>query len=48
MVSDENLFGNKMKITDKTVVQFHYTLKDEAGVEIENSHATDPLAYLHG
>lgn len=37
-----------MKITVKTVVQFHYTLKDEAGKEIENSHAGDPLAYLHG
>jgi len=37
-----------MKIADKTVVQFHYTLKDEAGSEIESSHASDPLAYLHG
>ncbi len=37
-----------MKITDKTVVQFHYTLKDEAGEELESSHAGDPLAYLHG
>ncbi|WP_440877461.1 FKBP-type peptidyl-prolyl cis-trans isomerase [Thalassotalea sp. PLHSN55] len=37
-----------MKITDKTVVQFHYTLKDEAGVELESSHGSDPLAYLHG
>ena len=37
-----------MKIADKTVVQFHYTLKDEAGTEIESSYASDPLAYLHG
>ena len=37
-----------MKITDKTVVQFHYVLKDEAGVEIENSYEGNPLAYLHG
>lgn len=37
-----------MKISDKSVVQFHYTLKDEAGKEIENSHSGDPLAYLHG
>lgn len=37
-----------MKIADKTVVQFHYTLKDEAGSEIESSLAGDPLAYLHG
>jgi len=39
---------NKMKITDKSVVQFHYVLKDEAGVELESSHGNDPLAYLHG
>ena len=37
-----------MNIADKTVVQFHYTLKDEAGKEIESSLAGDPLAYLHG
>ena len=37
-----------MKITDKTVVQFHYTLKDEAGVELESSTGKAPLAYLHG
>jgi len=37
-----------MKITDKTVVQFHYTLKDEAGEQLESSIASDPLAYLHG
>lgn len=37
-----------MNIADKTVVQFHYTLKDEAGKEIENSYEGDPLAYLHG
>lgn len=37
-----------MKIADKAVVQFHYTLKDEAGVEIESSLGGDPLAYLHG
>lgn len=37
-----------MKITDKTVVQFHYTLKDESGKELESSLKSDPLAYLHG
>lgn len=37
-----------MKITDKSVVQFHYVLKDEAGDELENSYAGEPLAYLHG
>jgi len=37
-----------MKVTDKTVVQFHYTLKDEAGEQLESSLTSDPLAYLHG
>jgi len=37
-----------MKINDKTVVQFHYTLKDEAGTELESSIGGDPMAYLHG
>ena len=37
-----------MKIEDKKVVQFHYTLKDEAGKELETSLGGDPLAYLHG
>tara|TARA_B110000881_G_scaffold104870_1_gene92085 strand:+ start:2552 stop:3043 length:492 start_codon:yes stop_codon:yes gene_type:complete len=37
-----------MKIADKSVVQFHYTLKDEAGVVLESSNSRDALAYLHG
>lgn len=38
-----------MKIDSKKVVQFHYRLRDEdAGVEIESSHDSDPIAYLHG
>jgi len=37
-----------MKISDKTVVQFHYVLKDEAGEKLESSQGSDPLAYLHG
>lgn len=37
-----------MKITDKTVVQFHYVLKSEAGEDLESSQGSDPLAYLHG
>ncbi|GAA0822242.1 peptidylprolyl isomerase [Colwellia asteriadis] len=37
-----------MNIADKTVAQFHYILKDEAGNEIESSHGHEPLAYLHG
>jgi len=37
-----------MKIAEKTVAQFHYVLKNEAGEEIESSHNAEPLAYLHG
>ena len=37
-----------MKIADKTVAHFHYTLKNEAGEEIESSDGHEPLAYLHG
>ena len=37
-----------MKITDKKVVQFHYILKNEAGEQLESSHGSDPMAYLHG
>lgn len=37
-----------MQITKDTVVTFHYRLKDEAGVEMENSHNAEPVAYLHG
>lgn len=37
-----------MKIVEKSVVQFHYVLKDESGKEIESSKGNDPLAYLHG
>lgn len=38
----------KMKIIDKTVVQFHYTLKNQSGTELESSLNLEPLAYLHG
>lgn len=37
-----------MKIADKTVAHFHYTLKDDAGLELESSQGREPLAYLHG
>lgn len=37
-----------MKIAEKSVVQFHYVLKEEDGTEIESSHGNDPMAYLHG
>lgn len=37
-----------MKIAEKSVAQFHYVLKAEDGTEIESSHKSDPMAYLHG
>lgn len=37
-----------MKIADKTVVQFHYTITDDAGKELDTSRTGDPMAYLHG
>ena len=37
-----------MKISNDKVVQFHYRLKDEAGVLLESSVDGDPTAYLHG
>ena len=37
-----------MNITPKTVVVFHYTLRDEQGTELESSRDADPSAYLHG
>lgn len=37
-----------MKIAEKSVVQFHYVLTEEDGTEIESSHDSDPIAYLHG
>jgi len=30
------------------VVQFHYTLKDDQGTELEDSRRGEPMAYLHG
>ena len=37
-----------MQIGADTVVTFHYTLRDESGVELESSRGADPAAYLHG
>ncbi|RHW77216.1 peptidylprolyl isomerase [Colwellia sp. RSH04] len=37
-----------MKISDNKVVHFHYTLKNEAGEELESSAGHEPLTYLHG
>ena len=37
-----------MNIAPETVVVFHYTLRNEAGEELESSRGADPTAYLHG
>lgn len=37
-----------MTITKNSVVQFHYTLTDENGEQLESSRDDDPVAYLHG
>ncbi len=37
-----------MKIADKTVVHFHYSLKYESGEQLESSHGHEPVVYLHG
>jgi FKBP-type peptidyl-prolyl cis-trans isomerase SlyD len=37
-----------MNITDNSVVQYHYTLKDEAGEVLQSSKDIEPLVYLHG
>jgi len=37
-----------MKITDESVVSFHFTLKDDGGKVLDSSTGSDPLTYLHG
>ena len=37
-----------MKIGPATVAVFHYTLRNEAGEELESSRGSEPTAYLHG
>lgn len=37
-----------MEVDENRVVMFHYTLKNDAGEEIESSRGGDPLAYIHG
>jgi FKBP-type peptidyl-prolyl cis-trans isomerase SlyD len=37
-----------VQIGPETVVTFHYTLRDEAGTELETSRDGEPAAYLHG
>jgi FKBP-type peptidyl-prolyl cis-trans isomerase SlyD len=35
-------------VADKTVVAFHYTLKNSDGETLDSSAGNEPLAYLHG
>ena len=37
-----------MKIESGTVVSFHYTLRNEAGTELESSRGAELAVYLHG
>jgi FKBP-type peptidyl-prolyl cis-trans isomerase SlyD len=37
-----------MSIVRDSVVRFHYRLSGEDGAEIENSHDSEPVTYLHG
>jgi FKBP-type peptidyl-prolyl cis-trans isomerase SlyD len=37
-----------MNIENNCVVSFHYRLRDSDDKELENSHAAEPLIYLHG
>lgn len=37
-----------MRIGNKKVVSFHYTLTDTRGEEIESSREREPMSYLHG
>ena len=37
-----------LKIESDTVVTFHYTLRNEAGTELESSRGSEPSVYLHG
>ena len=37
-----------MKISNKTVVQYHYILTDAAGVQLQATYGSEPLVYLHG
>lgn len=37
-----------MKIESESVVRFHYTLRGEAGEELESSRGGEPSVYLHG
>jgi FKBP-type peptidyl-prolyl cis-trans isomerase SlyD len=37
-----------MTVSEKMVVDFHYTLSSDAGEQLESSRERDPMSYLHG
>ena len=37
-----------MKIADRCVVAFHYTLTNDQGERLDSSEGSEPLQYLHG
>ena len=37
-----------MNIESEAVVRFHYTLRNDAGIELESSRGSEPSVYLHG
>jgi FKBP-type peptidyl-prolyl cis-trans isomerase SlyD len=43
-----NKTGNTMIVEKSKVVSFHYTLKNEAGEELETSRDKQAMSYLHG
>lgn len=47
-VDSDRLEDRFMKIEDKCVVLFDYTLTDDDGDVIDSSEGYEPLAYLHG
>jgi len=47
-MSTESSAEQNLNISANKVVTFHYRLSNDEGKELENSHAGDPVAYLHG
>ena len=37
-----------MKISNNSVVQYHFSLTDDSGALLESTSGTEPSAYLHG
>ncbi|MFT5221689.1 MAG: FKBP-type peptidyl-prolyl cis-trans isomerase SlyD [Planctomycetota bacterium] len=37
-----------MKISNNSIVQYHFSLTDDSGALLESSRGTEPSAYLHG